>query len=143
VASIIMAFIGQFPVITHGTQELFLYPYTWNTNASVLFLDNPAGVGFSYGKTDQDLTHTDEDSARDAFTFFKQWAADWPELRNNSLYIAGWSYGGVFAPYLTYAIHNYNAELQMYGGQPFNLKGMIIANGGTDWNYTPDPPPVD
>jgi len=112
-ASIIMAFIGMGPFITQGTQELYPYPYSWNTNASVLYLDNTAGVGFSYGQTDRDLTHSDEDAARDAFSFFKQWSEDWPELRNNPLYIAGWSYGGIYAPSLALKIHSYNSELLM------------------------------
>jgi carboxypeptidase C (cathepsin A) len=35
---------------------------------------------------------------------------DWPEIRGNQLYIAGISYGGIYAPHLAYEIHTFNQE---------------------------------
>ena len=45
----------------------------------------------------------------------------WPELKRNPLYVAGISYGGIYAPRLAYAIHT---ELK-----DINLRGIINANG--------------
>ena len=58
-----------------------------------------------------DMTHNDVSATRDSLSFIKQFYADWPELLKNPLFISGWSYGGVFAPYLTWEIHSYNQEL--------------------------------
>ena len=98
-------------MITDGTELLHYWPHSWCKNASVLFLDNPAGVGFSYGATSRDISHSDVSSTIDSINFIKQFFADWPERLDNPLFIAGWSYGGVFAPYHAWAIHQHNQEL--------------------------------
>ena len=35
-------------------------PLSWNTNASLVFIDNPIGVGYSYGKSGDDYGADDE-----------------------------------------------------------------------------------
>ncbi|CAK9163438.1 unnamed protein product [Ilex paraguariensis] len=46
--------IGPFRINSDG-KTLFLNPYSWNNLANVLFLESPAGVGFSYSNTSSDL----------------------------------------------------------------------------------------
>ena len=54
---------------------------------------------------------------------------EFPEYASNVLFVAGESYGGVYAPYLSYQIDAYNKDK---GGRiPF--KGFIVANGVTNW----------
>jgi len=43
-------------------------PYPWNLRANVLYIESPAGVGFSYGATDADQTHNDLSQSIDLFT---------------------------------------------------------------------------
>jgi carboxypeptidase C (cathepsin A) len=83
-------------------------PFTWTTNASLLFLDNPAGVGFSFAGTPQDLHNNDLSTSKDNFFFMEQFYQDWPELLSNPLYIGGNSYGGIYAPFLAYQLHSHN-----------------------------------
>ena len=76
-------------------------------------------------------------------SFIKQFYADWPELLSNPLFIAGGSYGGIYAPNLAWAIHSHNQELNLTNAThespklPFNLKGFIVCNGATDWRKDP------
>ena len=71
-------------------------------------IDNPAGVGYSGGRRDYDVTHSDHSFRLDALKFIQMFFEDWPEIRGNQLYIAGISYGGIYAPHLAYEIHTFN-----------------------------------
>ena len=46
--------IGPY-TITGPSYELSEFPLNWARNASLLFIDNPAGVGFSYARRDIDM----------------------------------------------------------------------------------------
>ena len=75
----------------------------------------------------------------DALSFMLSFYEDWPERRANPLYIAGGSYGGIYAPRLAYAIHSNNQELGLMDttSHNINLKGFIVANGAIDYQYDP------
>ena len=106
-ASIENAFSGLGPVFMResGPER---FNFTWTKNATLIFVDNPAGVGFSYARRPADNIHSDFSYQRDALTFMIKLFADNTELRDNPLYICGISYGGLYAPYLTWALHQYN-----------------------------------
>jgi len=57
-----------------------------------------------------------------------------PEFLPNEFYVTGESYGGVYVPWLTTYIKNYNALSTTTS--PINLKGMTVGNGLT--NMTAD-----
>jgi cathepsin A (carboxypeptidase C) len=49
-ASTFNVFTGFGPIIsTDGSSSFKEWNHTWCKNASVIFLDNPTGVGYSYG----------------------------------------------------------------------------------------------
>lgn len=74
----------------------------------MLYLESPAGVGFSYAETDQELSFTDHIQSVDTFAAIQHFYELWPELLNNKLFITGESYAGIYAPFLAMQIHEWN-----------------------------------
>lgn len=71
----------------------------------MIYVDNPSGVGYSYAERDIDIITNDDQFAQDALSFATQFFSDWPEYRLNPVFISGHSYGGIYAPYLTWKMH--------------------------------------
>lgn len=117
--------LGPFRVNSDG-KTLFENDYSWNKVANMLFLESPAGVGFSYSNTSSDYDITgDKSSAKDAYTFLINWLERFPHYKNRDFYITGESYGGHYVPQLAYTILAHNNK----SNRPFiNLKGIAIGN---------------
>ncbi|KAK9098190.1 hypothetical protein Syun_025235 [Stephania yunnanensis] len=124
--------IGPFRINRTGS-SLFLNKYSWNKEANLLFLESPAGVGFSYTNTSSDLKDTgDKRTAQDALVFMNGWMSRFPQYRYRDFYISGESYGGHYVPQLAKQIYEYNkAHPKPY----INLKGFIVGNAVTDGYY--------
>ncbi|KAG8651896.1 hypothetical protein MANES_06G035575v8 [Manihot esculenta] len=118
--------IGPFR-INRTASSLYLSNFSWNSEANILFLESPAGVGFSYTNTSSDL----KDSGDKRTVFLIRWFSRFPQYKFRDFYIAGESYAGHYVPQLAKKIHDYNK------GHPhpiINLKGFIVGNAVTD-NY--------
>ncbi|TNV78903.1 hypothetical protein FGO68_gene13930 [Halteria grandinella] len=112
--------------------------YSWNKEATVVYLSFPIGVGFSFpcdlNNTTGDCISSDTSTASDnlnaIITFF---TLKFPELLSNPLYISGESYAGIYIPYLMREIDNYlHTSLNPL---PLNLKGMLIGNGLSSYQW--------
>jgi len=68
----------------------------------MLYIESPAGVGYSVANTTQDLSTNDMLQSEDAFAALEQWFIKFPEYLNNSLFVSGESYGGIYVPYLSW-----------------------------------------
>lgn len=124
--------IGPFKINKTGS-SLYLNNYSWNRAANILFLESPAGVGFSYTNTSSDIRNFgDKQTAQDALVFLIRWMSRFPQYKYRDFYIAGESYGGHYVPQLAKKIHNYNKA----SSHPIiNLKGFIVGNAVTDDYY--------
>lgn len=126
---------GPYIFIDQGL-DLVANPYAWNTNASVLYIEAPAGVGFSpLGDVSNNYT-TDQITAHDNVLALLQFFKGFYEYRSNDFYISGESYAGIYVPTLALAIVNYNSYAPF---QPINLVGIAVGNGCTDWTYDTSP----
>ncbi|KAA8550107.1 hypothetical protein F0562_001791 [Nyssa sinensis] len=117
--------LGPFRVNSDG-KTLFRNNYAWNNVANVIFLESPAGVGFSYSNTSSDYDHTgDKSTAIDAYTFLVNWLERFPQYKTRDFYITGESYAGHYVPQLAYTIllNNKNTNQTI-----INLKGIAIGN---------------
>ena len=111
-------------------------PYSWNTNANVIYLETPAGVGFSLlGNIANNFT-TDQITAHDNVMALLQWFKQFSEYRDHDFYISGESYAGIYVPTLAYQIVQYNSYTPY---APINLVGIVVGNGVTDYTVDDDP----
>ena len=60
----------------------------------MLWVDQPAGVGFSYQDSGDSVTDTEEEVAEDLYHFLQSFLTANPEFVKNDLYVFGESYGG-------------------------------------------------
>lgn len=87
---------------TVGVESEF---WAWNKIANMIFLDSPAGVGYSYSDTPSDYFTNNNKTAADSTAFLQIFFTQvFPELANNTFWIAGESYAGVYIPTLAHYI---------------------------------------
>ena len=99
----------------------------WTAVANVLFLDQPVGVGYSYG----DLNITDIEQVKEhAIKFIQGFYVKHPEMKDRDFFITGESYGGRYEPAFASAIIDYN--LNAADKDKIPLKGVLIGNGFVD-----------
>ncbi|KAK0596611.1 hypothetical protein LWI29_017310 [Acer saccharum] len=106
---------------------LLINEYSWNKEANMLYLESPAGVGFSYSANKSFYNSVNDDiTARDNLAFLNKWFTKFPEYKNRDFFITGESYGGHYVPQL--------AQLIIESNMKFNLKGIAIGNPLLEFN---------
>ncbi|CAL9227483.1 unnamed protein product [Arabidopsis halleri] len=124
--------IGPFRINKTGS-NLYLNKFSWNKDANLLFLESPAGVGYSYTNTSSDLKDSgDAQTAQDNLIFLIKWLSKFPQYKYRDFYIAGESYAGHYVPQLAKKIHDYN---KAFSKPIINLKGFMVGNAVTDNQY--------
>ncbi|XP_022152015.1 serine carboxypeptidase-like 45 [Momordica charantia] len=115
------AFIEHGPFKVDG-ETLVKNEYSWNTEANMLYVESPAGVGFSYSTNKSFyLNINDVISARDNLVFLQHWFEKFPQYKKRAFYIVGEAYaGGHYVPQL--------AQLIVSSKLKINLKGIAIGN---------------
>jgi cathepsin A (carboxypeptidase C) len=102
--------------------------FSWSSRANMVYIDQPAGVGFSTSsKTGYDTNEVQV--ANDMYAFLQDFFAAHPEWQKNEFYVFGESYGGHYAPAVSHRVWQGN---QNGTGLKINLRGVGIGNGLTD-----------
>lgn len=98
---------------------------SWNKVSNLLFVESPAGVGWSYSNTSSDYTCDDASTAADMQVFLFKWFEKFPEYRSRDFFLTGESYAGHYIPQLADLLLDYNEKAR---GFKFNIKGIAIGN---------------
>jgi len=113
--------------------------YSWNSNANIMWIDQPAGVGFSYGDKPFDLTNNETEVAEDLYSFLQAFFSAHNEYLPNEFFVFGESYGGHYVPAISNRIYEGNVNKE---GLHINLQGLGIGNGLTNpviqYQYYPE-----
>nr|GFA59458.1 serine carboxypeptidase II-3-like [Tanacetum cinerariifolium] len=124
-----MSELGPFRINSDG-KTLFKNDFAWSNVANMLFLESPAGVGFSYSNTTSDYDHSgDKNTADDAYVFLINWLERFPQYKTRDFYITGESYAGHYVPQLAYTILLNNKKTNQ---TTVNMKGIAIGNAWID-----------
>ncbi|CAI5715338.1 unnamed protein product [Peronospora destructor] len=138
--SSMLALLGENgPCIVNDDLSLKRNPFSWTERANVMWIDQPAGTGFSYGDASE-YDKTEKEVADDMYQFLQEFFQAKSEYKNQPFYVFGESYAGHYVSAITYRIFLGN-QLQE-GKVHINLQGFGIGNGLTDpevqYKYYPD-----
>ncbi|EMC92175.1 hypothetical protein BAUCODRAFT_38207 [Baudoinia panamericana UAMH 10762] len=110
------------PSFINKNVKLDYNPSSWNANASVIFLDQPVNVGYSYsGSSVSNTVAAGKDVYALLTLFFKQF----PEYAHQPFHISGESYAGHYIPVFA-------SEILSHKRRNINLQSVLIGNGLTD-----------
>ncbi|RYG65898.1 S10 family peptidase [archaeon] len=129
----------QGPFRPNADLTLKMNEYAWNQVANMVFIESPAGVGFSYPDNKDDLKTGDAQTALDNYNLIQAFLTRFPEYRGNDLYITSESYGGHYMPTLAKQIVDSNS---VAGNTVVNFKGFAVGNPYTDF-YSGIPASID
>lgn len=113
-------------------------PYSWHTKYSMLFVDQPAGTGFSF--TDADgYCESIPRVARELHSGLRQFFQLFPWLQSNDFFITGESYAGKYIPAVGNEIVEGNKKSMDHDDDDddesvpmINLKGLALGNAVSD-----------
>jgi vitellogenic carboxypeptidase-like protein len=88
-----MLLLGPFSVAANA-KDLIGRASTWNKEFSLLFIDNPVGVGFSFTQSTDGYVRDEYHVGRDLYSFITQFFTIFNQYSKNDFYIAGESYAG-------------------------------------------------
>ncbi|CAM6114669.1 unnamed protein product [Calypogeia fissa] len=130
-SSLIGCFYELGPWIVDENGEIHSNPWSWNRRYGVLFVDSPAGTGFSVEESSNDIPRDSETVAQQLLHAVHHFVTDNGGFRSRPLFLAGESYAGKYLPALAYYILN---QPNGNGGHKLasQLAGIMIGNGFTD-----------
>jgi len=112
-----------------GIPSLIYNPYSWTKFASILVVDNPPPVGFSYcdpiGPTGDGFSCGNWNDSlvwQTNHRFLSNWIKKFPQFAQNDFYITGESYAGIYIPTIVEAL----VDKPIAG---INLKGFAVGDG--------------
>ncbi|EHA27697.1 hypothetical protein ASPNIDRAFT_41638 [Aspergillus niger ATCC 1015] len=79
-----------------GTYRPVRNPYAWNNLTNMVYIDQPAGTGFSLGPS---TVVSEFDVARQFMDFWRRFMKTF-DLQNRKIYLTGESYAGQYIPYI-------------------------------------------
>jgi carboxypeptidase C (cathepsin A) len=109
----------------------------WTKFANMLYVEQPAFVGFSYSNNQSDINTSDTKAAMDNYVFLKLFVTtQFPEYSGRDLWFTGESYGGVYVPMLSNLVVSDPTTMLykmfkgfMIGNPVFSCQNGLIGDG--------------
>ncbi|KAI1790060.1 alpha/beta-hydrolase [Ganoderma leucocontextum] len=120
-SSLLGLFRENGPIHITSTNVFEANPFSWNTLADVIWIDQPVGTGYSTVDA-QGYVPNEDQMAEDFLAFLTNLVRVFPSLSTRPLYLMGESYAGHFIPYIT-------KHLFSVPNPPVNLRKVAIGDG--------------
>lgn len=111
-----------------SSPPLIANPYSWTKATSMLYVEQPAGTGFSTGP----MPHNETDVASDFYGFLNNFYNVFADMKKKDLVIFGESYAGMYVPSIARKIHHENKKRKNTPEQEIPLQGIALGNGWID-----------
>eukprot|EP01025_Chloroclados_australasicus_P047754 TRINITY_DN5387_c0_g1_i1.p1 TRINITY_DN5387_c0_g1~~TRINITY_DN5387_c0_g1_i1.p1 ORF type:complete len:512 (+),score=47.01 TRINITY_DN5387_c0_g1_i1:55-1536(+) len=105
-------------------------PISWDLGHTMLYVDQPIFVGFSYSDDPKDRIYNETQVGQDMYEFMQEFLKAHPKYIDVDFFVSGESYGGHYIPAVAYRI--FQANQVQEGPININLKGIAIGDGYTD-----------
>lgn len=128
--------------------KTYYNPYSWNSKSSIIFLDQPVNVGYSYSNSEVNSNFL---AAQDFYAFLSMFLTHFTKYSNLDVHIAGESFAGqyvsIFSSSIMLAQQEIEEEIEEETGETkrlkrtiskdlevkkINLKSVMIGNGLVD-----------
>lgn len=119
---------GPFRVNKSDSRSLYINEYRWNQVANVIFLESPAGVGFSYRENSDDYTTDDDQTALDNHEAIKSFFQKFPQFKDNQFFVTGESYAGIYVPTLSVRLLTKSPDINFQVSFDYDDVMMMISN---------------
>ena len=110
--------------------ETTINEYSWNENANVVWVDQPADVGLSFGDDGNSTLVSHREVSANMLAFLHRWQQRFPDSHNGELFIFAESFGGHYAPAVARAY--FDAEVLGVAPPGLKLAGFGVGNGLTN-----------
>ena len=98
--------------------------HAWTKYATMLYVDNPVGTGYSYSMTSAGFSTSGKDIGDNLVTFMRRFLVLHPEFVNKDFWVMGESYAGSMISYFGVAL--LKAKL------PIKFRGVSLGDGWVD-----------
>eukprot|EP00397_Hematodinium_sp_SG-2012_P032074 GEMP01034115.1.p1 GENE.GEMP01034115.1~~GEMP01034115.1.p1 ORF type:complete len:480 (+),score=63.47 GEMP01034115.1:130-1440(+) len=121
-------FIENGPYFVHVNLTLSKNDYSWNKIANMLYVDQPAGAGYSYSTKNCDAPFCISEQGVDKylFSFLQGFIVRYPKFKKRAFYITGESYAGHYVSSLAAHIIKLKKDLDL------DLRGIAMGNAMVD-----------
>jgi len=128
-SSLFGAFVENGPILINATGSLYPNPWSWNANANLIYVDQPAGTGYSYVDNSDGYVTDENTMAVELYTLLTAFLQMHPKYAKLPFYVFGESYAGKYIPSLSHYILTQNQ-----GNAPFkfNLQAIGMGDGWVD-----------
>lgn len=117
------------PFFPNANGSLDRNKWSWNNLANMLYIESPAGVGFSY--SEQPIHYNDTITANDNFLALVKFFQVYSNYAKNDFYVSGESYAGHYVPQLAHRIWE-DSQVNPTIAPNSNMRGILVGNPSTE-----------